>query len=110
MARESLRIVLSTFPNRETAATAGRTLVIEKLCACANILPGLRSIYRWEGNIEDSEEVLVMFKTTPARYTALEQRLISLHPYKLPEIVALDAADVLAPYLAWVQNFSKAEA
>jgi periplasmic divalent cation tolerance protein len=95
-------IIFSTFADADTARQAARTLVEERLVACANIVPQVESIYRWQGKIESSAEVLVIFKTTRERYPAFEQRLRSLHPYEVPEIVALDIAAGLPAYLAWV--------
>jgi periplasmic divalent cation tolerance protein len=94
-------IVFSTFADADTARQAARTLVEERLAACANIVPQVESIYRWQGKIESSAEVLVIFKTTCERYPAFEQRLRTLHPYEVPEIVALDIAAGLPAYLAW---------
>jgi periplasmic divalent cation tolerance protein len=98
----SALIALSTFADADTARQAARTLVEERLAACANIMPQVESIYRWQGKIESSAEVLVIFKTTRERYPAFEQRLRALHPYEVPEIVALDIAAGLPAYLAWV--------
>jgi periplasmic divalent cation tolerance protein len=97
-----LLVVLSTFPDRDTACRTAETLVCEELAACVNVLPGVESIYRWEGKVETSQEVLVVMKTTDACYPALEKRLRELHPYEVPEIVALPAAAVAENYLAWV--------
>jgi periplasmic divalent cation tolerance protein len=101
MATELL-LVFSTCPDPETAQRIGYTLVCEKLAACANILPQVRSIYRWKGNIEDSAEVLVFFKTTADVYARFEQRLNELHPYEVPEIVAVPVTRGLEAYLGWV--------
>ncbi len=95
-------LVVSTCPDAETAQRIGYTLVCEKLAACANILPQIRSIYRWKGNIEDASEVLVLFKTTAETYARFEQRLKELHPYDVPEIIAVPLARGLPDYLAWV--------
>lgn len=97
-----VRLVLSTLPNADVAATIARTLVDERLCACVNIVPGLRSIYRWQGTVQDEAEVLALIKTTTDRYEALAARLRALHPYEVPEILALDVAAGAASYLAWV--------
>lgn len=97
-------IALSTFADADTAREAARTLVEERLAACANIVPQVESIYRWQGRIESSAEVLVIFKTTRERYPAFEQRLRALHPYEVPEIVALDIAAGLPAYLSWIAD------
>lgn len=95
-------LVLCTFPDAGTAAAVTNTLVEEKLAACGNILPGIRSIYAWEGKIEDAAEVLVLFKTTGPAYAKLEKRLLKLHPYDTPEIVAFEAGAASKAYAAWV--------
>ena len=95
-------LVFCTFPDAETAAAVTRTLVEEKLAACGNIVPGVRSIYAWEGRIEDAPEVLVLFKTAGPAYAKLEKRLLKLHPYDTPEIVALEAGAAAKAYAAWV--------
>ncbi len=96
-------LVLSTFPDAETARRIARTLVEERLAACGNLIPGIESIYRWQGEVETAREALVLFKTTQAAYPALEARLKALHPYEVPEILALPpTATGWPPYLAWV--------
>jgi periplasmic divalent cation tolerance protein len=102
MAEETL-IVLTTWPDVESARKAARTLVEEQLAACGNILPGVESIYRWQGAVETSTEVLVLFKTTLVRYAQLETRIKALHTYEVPEIIALPVADGLPAYLHWVE-------
>jgi periplasmic divalent cation tolerance protein len=81
-----------------------KTLVGEKLIACGTILPGARSIYEWEGKMEDASEVLVLFKTAGPAYAKLEKRLLKLHPYDMPEIVALEAGAASKAYAAWVAS------
>ena len=99
---EEVLIVLSTFADADTARAAARTLVGERLAACANIVPQVESIYRWQGKIESGAEVLVIFKTTIGRYQQFEQRLRALHPYEVPEIVAIRAFAGSLDYLNWV--------
>jgi periplasmic divalent cation tolerance protein len=103
MAEEFL-VVLTTWPDAEKARAAAKTLVEESLIACANIVPGVESIYRWEGKLETSAEVLMILKTTAARYAALQARIKDLHPYAVPEIVALPIANALPHYLNWVKS------
>ena len=98
----SVVVVLSTFPSSEKAAEIARTLVEERLCACVNLVPAVRSIYRWDGKIHDDAEVLAIVKTTAERVEALRDRLIALHPYDVPEAIVLPVAGGHAPYLAWV--------
>ncbi len=99
-----LLLVLCTFPDAETAASVTRTLVEEKLVACGNIVSGVRSIYSWEGKVEDAAEVLVLFKTAPSAYARLEKRLLKLHPYDTPEILAFEAGGAAKAYAAWVAD------
>lgn len=95
-------LVLTSFPEDRTAAIAVRTLVEEKLAACGTILPASRSIYRWEGKIEDASEAVVLLKTESTLYARLEKRLAKLHPYEVPEIVAWEPGAVHRPYAEWV--------
>ncbi len=97
-----LRIVLSTFPDADAARTAAEALVSESLAACVNLVPGVQSVYQWQGKLETSQEILAIIKTTADRRSAMEHRLRELHPYDLPEIVTLTPADVAGTYLAWV--------
>ncbi|MEN3368433.1 MAG: periplasmic divalent cation tolerance protein [Verrucomicrobiota bacterium] len=99
---EEILLACSTFPDIETARRIARELVTEKLAACANIVPAVESIYRWQDKIESGEETLVFFKTTGACYAAFQERLKSLHPYDVPEIIVWRIADGLPSYLSWV--------
>lgn len=98
----SVVVVLSTFPSSEKAAEIARVLVDERLAACVNLVPAVRSIYRWQGAVHDDTEVLAVMKTTAERATALRDRLIALHPYDVPEAIVLPVTDGDAPYLAWL--------
>ena len=95
-------VVLVTAPTPERAAEIARALVEERLAACGNVVPGLRSIYRWEGKVEDEPEALLVLKTTRARFEALRARVLALHPYQVPEVIALPVEAGSAPYLAWI--------
>lgn len=95
-------IVLSTFPNLDKAAEVARILVDEQLAACVNLVPAVRSIYRWQGTVSDDTETLAVAKTTRAGYDALATRLLELHPYDVPEVLALPVERGHAAYLAWV--------
>lgn len=97
-----IHLVLTTFGSEEDAARIVRTLVEEKLAACGTLLPGARSIYAWQGKIEDAAEVAVLFKTT--RSSELEARLKVLHPYETPEIITLEPTAVSLDYAAWVRS------
>ena len=95
-------LALSTFPDAETARRISNQLVSEKFAACANILPAVESIYRWKERIETAGEVIVFFKTTPDRQEAFQEKLRSLHPYDVPEIIFVPVANGLPEYLRWV--------
>ncbi|MEY2576397.1 MAG: periplasmic divalent cation tolerance protein [Verrucomicrobiota bacterium] len=94
-------LAFSTFPDVETARRIARELVAENFAACANVIPKIESIYRWQGKIEQGDETLVLFKTTAARFA---ERLKSLHPYDVPEIICTPVASGWAPYLDWVRE------
>jgi periplasmic divalent cation tolerance protein len=98
--------VLCTFPNQDTAQRVGRALVEEKLAACVNVLPHVQSIYRWEGKVESAEEVLAVVKTTEEAYERLETRLKALHPYDVPEIIAIPVERGDAAYVNWVRQMT----
>ena len=99
---EKILLALSTFPDAETARTISNQLVAERLAACANILPSVESIYRWKEKIELGNETLVFFKLSQDRQAAFQERLRSLHPYEVPEIVFVPVASGLPDYLRWV--------
>ncbi len=103
MAKEIL-LVLSTFPDAEKARRIARQLVEEHCAACANILPPIESIYWWQRKVENANETLVLFKTAAERYSALEATLRQLHPYEVPEIIALPIERGLPDYLRWVSE------
>lgn len=96
------RLLVSTFPSPEKAAEIARILVDERLCACVSLVPGIRSIYRWEGAVTEDTETLALIKTTASRYDELARRLVSLHPYDVPELITLPVVGGHAPYLAWL--------
>lgn len=95
-------IVYCTCPDAASAEVLAHALVAERLAACVNALPGVRSTYRWQGRMETSNEVLLLIKTTGERLTALIERVQALHPNELPEVVAVEAHGGLTPYLDWV--------
>jgi periplasmic divalent cation tolerance protein len=97
-------IVLSTLPNAEKASEIARILVEEKLCACVNLIPQIQSIYRWEGKVSEDQETLAIIKTLRSQSDALTQRLVSLHPYQVPEVIVLPLVGGHAPYLAWIAD------
>ena len=98
------RVVLVTTPDGDTARTIARTLVEERLAACGNILPGLTSIYRWQGAIDESAETLLILKTSDDRLAAMSERVIQLHPYDVPEVLALRIDAGHQPYLDWLDG------
>ncbi len=95
-------VVFSTFPNADKAAEVARVLVGEQLAACVNLAPAVRSIYRWKGELCDDTETLAIIKTTAERQDAMIARLVALHPYEVPEAIAVPVIGGHAPYLAWI--------
>jgi periplasmic divalent cation tolerance protein len=103
MAEDSI-LILSTFPDADTARRIGRVLVEERLAACVNLLPQIESIYRWEGAIESAEEVLALIKSNSWKFQLIEAKIRALHPYKVPEIVSLRIEAGSADYLRWIDQ------
>src|SRR2546421_12151796 len=99
---EKILLALSTFPNRETAQRISNQLVTEKFAACANILPAVESVYRWKDKIESGNETPVFFKLSKDRQSAFQEKLSSLHPYEVPEIIFVPITGGLPEYLRWV--------
>ena len=97
-------VVFNTCPDAGSAEKIARALVERKLAACVNILPGLHSIYTWKGASETATEHLLIIKTLSAVYPSLEQAILELHPYELPEIIAVPIAAGLPAYLAWINQ------
>jgi len=97
-------LVLTNLPDAASARAIADHVVSARLAACVNILAPCRSVYRWQGKIEDAEEVPLLIKTTAERYPALEAAIKAHHPYELPEIVAVPLATGLPAYLAWVAS------
>jgi periplasmic divalent cation tolerance protein len=95
-------LAFSTFPNVETARRIARDLVAENFAACANVIPKVESIYRWQGKLETGEEALAIFKLSASRYREFEIRLRSVHPYDVPEIISCKIDSGLPEYLRWV--------
>jgi periplasmic divalent cation tolerance protein len=100
----SARVVLVTAPDGASAERIARQLCERGLVACCNLVGGVRSIYRWQGTIEDASEVLLVLKTSAARLSELESAVRALHPYEVPEFVALAASHVAPAYLRWLQG------
>jgi periplasmic divalent cation tolerance protein len=95
-------VVLVTAPDEARAAAIARTLVDEGLIACANLLPHVRSIYRWEGRVVDEPEVLLVMKIDRDAFERVGERVVQLHPYDVPEVICLDVSAGHPPYLQWV--------
>ncbi len=99
-------IVLCTFPDAETARRISKEIILENLAACANLIPNVESIYQWEGKIEQSSEVLGIFKVVSSGFTRLEDFLLENHPYDTPEIVGISPDRVSDKYLKWVVSLT----
>ena len=99
---EKILLALSTFPGAEIARRIANQLVSERFAACANILPAVESIYRWKEKIESGNETLVLFKLSENTQSAFQEKLRSLHPYEVPEIIFIPVSSGLAEYLRWV--------
>ena len=99
---ERALVVLVTAPSSDQALALGRTLVAERLAACASLVPAVRSIYWWEGKVQDAPEALLVLKTTRDRFDALRDRTLALHPYEVPEVVAVPIEAGSAAYLEWL--------
>lgn len=98
------RIVFCTCADSETASRLARALVDERLAACVNAIPGVVSTYRWNDAIHNDNEVLLLIKTTADRLDAMQARLLELHPYEIPEVLAIEPVTGSAPYLAWLDR------
>jgi periplasmic divalent cation tolerance protein len=96
-------VVQCSCPDAESAGRIAEALVGERLAACVQALPGVASTFRWQGEVQVADEVLLLIKTSRARLEALKARLPDLHPYDLPELIVLDAVDGLERYLHWVE-------
>jgi len=106
MSGDEVRVVLVTAPSVEVGAAIARALLEERRIACANLVPGIRSLYRWKGRIEDDSEVLLVLKTQASCCDAVAARVKDLHPYELPEVIALPVTEGSRAYLDWVRSES----
>lgn len=97
-------VILVTVGNQKEAIRIGKEVVNAKLAACANIILGVRSIYRWKGKVVKAQEVLLILKSTEPRYSSLEKAIKAMHTYKTPEIIALPVKIGLDRYLGWVRT------
>lgn len=97
-------LILTTVPDMLIAKSLARYLVEQKLAACVSFLPNMHSIYRWQDVIEEAEEILLLIKTSTARYAELEAAIQTMHPYEVPEIIALPSSAGLAAYFDWIEQ------
>ncbi len=97
-------VVMSTMPTETVASEIARAVVSERLAACANIIPAMRSIYLWKGDIHDDPECLALFKTSSDRLQSLIERIRSIHPYDVPEIIALPIDSGHPGYFSWIED------
>ena len=97
-------VILVTAVNQKEAVRIGKGMVEAKLAACANIIPGIQSIYRWKGKVVKAQEVLLILKSTKPRYRALEKAIKAMHTYETPEIIALPVKEGLDRYIGWVRS------
>ena len=102
--QECHQLVLCTCPDQDTAQNIANHLVDNALAACVNILPGVLSVYRWQGNRESTQEHLLLIKTRNEVYDTLEKAICELHPYELPEVIAVPVENGLAAYLEWIDQ------
>lgn len=106
---QSMRVILCNVPDEETGRAIANALLARRLAACVNLLPGVQSIYRWQGAIQEAREVTMVIKTVASRYQEIEQTIRSLHPYELPEIIGLPISDGLTAYMDWVNAETRNE-
>ena len=97
-------LVLCTCPTRAAANAIATALLEERLAACVNQVAGIKSLYRWEGRVEDDDELMLLIKTTTAQYPALEEMIRNLHPYEVPEIIGIPLAIGSKAYFDWIRN------
>lgn len=98
------QLVLCTCPDEEIAINIAENIVAQRVAACVNVLPSVYSIYHWQDNVESAKETMILIKTTQEKYSALEKVIISLHPYEVPEVIALNIDNGLPEYLKWIGN------
>jgi periplasmic divalent cation tolerance protein len=98
------QVVFVTVPSRETAMEIGKAILNEKLCACANIIPGVTSLYWWQDKIQEDSEMLMIIKTREDLFESLKNKIVELHPYEVPEVVAMPIINGNEPYLKWIKN------
>lgn len=100
----SLSLIITSFADKKSASAVIRQLVQEHAVACGSMIPAALSIYEWQGKIEEANEVMVLLKTSHSKVEQAKLRLAELHPYEVPEIIALEASDVAPSYFRWLQK------
>jgi periplasmic divalent cation tolerance protein len=106
---EQALLVLTNLADMASARLLARALVERRLAACVNMLPAVQSVYRWNDVVEEAVEVTLLIKTTTARYDELEQAIRALHPYELPEVIAVPVSAGLPAYLGWIEQETRKE-
>lgn len=104
---QDVLLVLTNVPDEAVAQNLARILVARRIAACVNVLPAVRSVYQWQGKVEDAAEVTMLIKSTQGRYAELEAAIVEAHPYDVPEIIAVPVAAGLPAYLSWVVTETK---
>jgi periplasmic divalent cation tolerance protein len=110
MTHSNAVVVMTTVASNDEAVTLVRALLDRQLVACGTMLPGARSLYRWEGKLGDEQEVVILLKTRRERVEAVEAAFVELHPYKVPELLALPVVSGMARYLDWIESETAEEA
>ena len=106
---DKFQVILNTCPDKASAEKIAVSLVKSKLCACVNIVPGIESVYYWQGKIEKSQELLLVIKTTENAYPQIEKHILDIHPNELPEIIAVSIDNGLPDYLSWINDNTNIE-
>lgn len=107
MSDDSPVIILTTTGSEDDAQRIAREIVSENLAACVNLIPAVRSIYKWKGELHDDAEQLLVVKTVRRRLDAVKRRILELHPYDVPELIVLDVDDVDEAYLQWMTESTR---
>ncbi len=102
--KDTYLLVLCTCPDKDVATTIAENVVAQHLAACINIVPSVKSIYHWQGNVESAEESLMLIKTHKKKLPSLKNTLTTMHPYEVPEIISVDISDGLPEYLKWMAS------
>ncbi len=97
-------LVLTNLPDRESALQLAKTLVEKRLAGCVNVLDGCTSVYRWQGEVQTEREIPLLIKTRAERFVQLQEAIVALHPYDVPEVIAVRLDGGLEPYLEWVSS------